>query len=102
MREETRKVDSAGLIRIDGDFYPLPKELSNKVVQVLVDDTTIVVTNQGALNAELDKADTVYRPEPQKMSGNTLPDLPIVAGAYAHNPIQRPLTDYSAYVGGWS
>lgn len=102
VREETRKVDSAGLIRIDGDFYPLPKELSNKVVQVLVDDTTIVVTNQGALIAELDKADTVYRPEPQKVSGNTLPDLPIVAEAYAHNPIQRPLTDYSAYVGGWS
>lgn len=30
VREETRKVDAAGLIRVDNEFYRLPNDLINK------------------------------------------------------------------------
>lgn len=39
VREETRKVDAAGLIRIDGNVYLLPRELAQKEVQLLVNDS---------------------------------------------------------------
>lgn len=66
VRKETRKVDAAGLIRVDGNAYLLPRELAQKEVQLLVDDVSIVVTRKARVIAELDKVDSVYKPRVQK------------------------------------
>lgn len=66
VREETRKVDAAGLIRVDGNAYLLPRELAQKEVQLLVDDVSIVVTRKARVIAELDKVDSVYKPRVSK------------------------------------
>mgnify|MGYP000273306065 CR=1 FL=1 len=77
VREETRKVDAAGLIRVDGNACLLPQELAQKEVQLLVDDVSIVVTRKARVIAELDKVDSVYKPRVHKESPRTekLPHL---------------------------
>lgn len=70
IREETRKVNGADLIRVDNNFYRLPCELINKDVQILVDDSTVIVSRKGVFVVELDKAASVYRPSLQKREGN--------------------------------
>lgn len=102
IREETRKVDSGGLIRIDNCFYRLPSELINKDVQILTDDTTIVVSRKGVFVMELDKASSVYRPAEQKEKEKS-PDIRSVNmdERYCRNTLQRPLSDYSKITGVW-
>lgn len=104
IREETRKVDGAGLIRIDNNFYRLPSELINKDVQILVDDTTVIVSRKGIFVAELDKATSVYRPSLQKENKPArFTELPPPLETYAKNSLQRPLQEYEKVIGGnWS
>ena len=104
IREETRKVDGAGLIRIDNNFYRLPSELINKDVQILVDDSTVIVSRKGVFVAELDKATSVYRPSLQKeQETKKFTELPTPLEAYTRNTLQRPLKEYEKITGGsWS
>lgn len=97
VREETRKVDAAGLIRVDGNAYLLPRELAQKEVQLLVDDVSIVVTRKARVIAELDKVDSVYKPRVQKESlrPEKLPHLPQIPDPlYCCNNLQRSLDVY--------
>lgn len=66
VREETRKVDAAGLIRVDGNAYQLAREFAQQEVQLLIDEFKIVVTRKARLIVELDKAGSVYKPLLQK------------------------------------
>lgn len=52
VREETREVDAAGLTRIDGNAYLMPRELAQKEVQLLVDDVSIVITRKARVIAD--------------------------------------------------
>lgn len=101
VREETRKVDAAGLIRVDNEFYRLPNDLINKEVQILMDDHTIVVSRKGNFIIELDKARSVYRPQQQKCEIRQPQALKSLDPTYAVNPLQRPLSDYSKVTGVW-
>ena len=101
VREETRKVDAAGLIRVDGNAYLLPRELAQKEVQLLVDDVSIVVTRKARVIAELDKVDSVYKPRVQKESlrPEKLPHLPQIPDPlYCCNNLQRSLDVYDLAV----
>lgn len=79
VREEARKVDAAGLIRVDGNAYRLAPELAQKEVQLLIDESKIVVTRKACFIVELDKTESVYKPKVQKESSRPgkLPDLPV-------------------------
>lgn len=102
VREETRKVDAAGLIRVDdGNACLLPQELAQKEVQLLVDDVSIVVTRKARVIAELDKVNSVYKPRVQKESPQTekLPHLPQLPDPlYRCNNLQRSLNVYDLAV----
>ena len=104
IREETRKVNGAGLILIDNNFYRLPSELINKDVQILVDDSTVIVSRKGVFVAELDKAASVYRPFLQKeQESKKFTELPTPLEIYTQNTLQRPLKEYEKITGGsWS
>ena len=100
LREEFRKVSSAGLIRIDSDFYRVPDDFANKEVQVLISDTTITVTRAGSPVIELDKVKEVYPPQTQEVNANDrdwldrLEQQRIETAAYHNNPLQRSTQDY--------
>ena len=101
IREETRKVNSSGLIRIDNAYYRLPDAVRNVSVQTLITDSTITVSKGGTVIMELDKARQVYQPGEQSFNRtNPLPALPPVQEQYAHNSLQRPLETYSQATGG--
>ena len=101
IREETRKVNSSGLIRIDNAYYRLPDAVRNVSVQTLITDSTITVSKGGTVIMELDKARQVYQPGEQSFNRtNPLPALPPVQEQYARNSLQRPLETYSQATGG--
>ena len=56
-------MDAAGLIRVDGNAYMLARELAQQEVQLLIDDSKIVVTRKARFIIELDKAESVYKPD---------------------------------------
>ena len=101
VREETRKVDGVGLIRVDNSYYRMPDAVRNMSVQTLITDNTIVVSSGGVVIIELDKAKGVYQPKEQTAAArDTLPKLPASAQIYSQNPLQRSLEVYSQAVGG--
>lgn len=105
VREETRKVDAAGLIRVDGNAYQLAKGLAHKEVQLLIDESSISVSRKGQFVIELDKAKSVYKPERQRETplGKKLQPLPEVKPEFKQNHLSRALITYSNVAGGtWS
>ena len=82
----------------------MPSELINKDVQILVDDSTVIVSRKGVFVAELDKATSVYRPSLQKeQETKKFTELPTPLEAYTRNTLQRPLKEYEKITGGsWS
>lgn len=66
LREETKKVNAASLIRVDGYAYLLARELAQQEIQLLIDDSKIVIARKACVIAELDKAGSVYKPRTQK------------------------------------
>lgn len=101
IREETRKVDSMGLVRIDNAYYRLPDAVKNMSVQTLITDSTITVSRGGIFIIELDKANEVYQPKEQNAEARIpLPELVPVAEPYANNSLQRSLKVYEKAVGG--
>lgn len=100
IREETRRVDKTGLIRVDNAYYRVPDCVANKDVQIMFDDNTIMVTRKGVLVIELDKTEGVYQPKQQQSQTVLSPaELPAVTSAYANNPLQRSLKDYAEAIG---
>lgn len=100
-REETRQVDSMGLIRVDNQYYRVPDAVKNMSVQTLITDTSIFVSNGGQFVVELNKATEVYHPklqpgEPPK----AVPALPTTIDPRFMNPLQRSLEPYSDLAGG--
>lgn len=96
--EENRKVDNAGLIRVDNNFYRLPNCYANKDVQILVYDNVITVSRKGVFIVDLDKAKSVYQPKFQTetspiQNAVVLPDA-VTENKYQNNPMQRNLLDY--------
>lgn len=103
LREETRIVDSCGLIRVDNEAYRVSDALIGKKVQVLISDTTIKVFYPGEPPIELDKATQVYSPRANK----EIRDEQAVAAfndadPLRNNPLQRSLQQYDEFTMPWS
>lgn len=99
LREEIRRVDSTGLIRVDNLFYRLSDEFINKDVQILADEQSITVSYKGQEIAKLDKTESVYRPEEQKLTIDVSP-LAMSYPEYCCNELQRSMKDYEEMTGG--
>lgn len=98
--EENRKVDSAGLIRVENNFYRLPNSYANKDVQILVHDNVITVSRKGVFIIELDKARSVYHPKPQIEDPQRV-NVPVSLASvensrFVFNPLGRNLEVYEA------
>ena len=110
IREENRRVNTSGLIRVDNQFYKVPDDLINKEVQILISETTITVLHPSLKTLDLDKAKQVYRPQEQPPVTEGLeaekaalkgavPVVPPEQNPYEHNPYGREPSSYNTAIG---
>ena len=100
LREESRKVDKTGLIQVDGRHYRVPDEYSQKDVQILMDDHSIMVYRKGDLVIELDKEKSVYTPTLQRVVDPKKNIAYQINQAYYNNPWNRPGSVYDSVIQG--
>ena len=110
IREENRRVNTSGLIRVDNQFYKVPDDLINKEVQILISETTITVLHPSLKTLDLDKAKQVYRPQEQPPVTEGLeaekaalkgavPVVPPEQNPYEYNPYGREPSSYNTAIG---
>lgn len=100
LREETRKVDKTGLIQVDGRHYRVPDEYSQKDVQILMDDHSIMVYRKGDFVIELDKETSVYMPTLQRVVDPNKDISYRINQAYCSNPWIRSGSVYDSVIQG--
>lgn len=100
LREETRKVDKTGLIQVDGRHYRVPDEYSQKDVQILMDDHSIMVYRKGDFVIELDKETSVYMPTLQRVVDPNKDISYQINQAYCSNPWIRSGSVYDSVIQG--
>lgn len=100
LREETRKVDKTGLIQVDGRHYRVPDEYSQKDVQILMDDHSIMVYRKGDFVIELDKETSVYMPTLQRAVDPNKDISYQINQAYCSNPWIRSGSVYDSVIQG--
>lgn len=100
LREETRKVDKTGLIQVDGRHYRVPDEYSQKDVQILIDDHSIMVYRKGDFVIELDKETSVYMPTLQRVVDPYKDISYQINQAYCSNPWIRSGSVYDSVIQG--
>lgn len=99
VREEERKVDSMGLIRIENKRYRVPDSVKHMSVQTLITDTAITVLHGGKTVIELDKVDSVYQIKEQDgPAPDPLPALVAVDSKWTNGELDRKLTDYEGMI----
>lgn len=100
LREGSRKGDKTGLIQVDGRYYRVPDEYSQKDVQILMDDHSIMVYRKGDLIVELDKESSVYTPSPQHVVDPSKNVVFQINQAYYSNPWLRSGSVYDRVIQG--
>ena len=100
LREESRKGGKTGLIQVDGRYYRVPDEYSQKDVQILMDDHSIIVYRKGDLIVELDKESSVYTPSPQHVVDPSQNVVFQINQAYYSNPWLRSGSVYDRVIQG--
>lgn len=100
LREETRKVDKTGLIQVDGRHYRVPDEYSQKDVQILMDDHSIMVYRKGDFVIEQDKETSVYMPTLQRVVDPYKDISYQINQAYCSNPWIRSGSVYDSVIQG--
>ena len=101
IREETRKADKCGLIRIDNKLYQVPKAYAEKNVMVQITDTEIILHDTDNKVIRIDKAASFYTAKLQEKSiiqdfNDISPDFEI----WGKNTLLRPLDKYEQITGG--
>ncbi len=100
IREETRKADKCGLIRIENKLYKLPKEYANQTVMLQITDTEIIFHTTDNQFTRLDSFASIYTARQQDKT--VLPPINQVSQDYAiwgNNTISRSLDAYAKLVG---
>ena len=85
IREETRKADKCGLIRIDNNLYQIPKAYAEKSVRVQITDTEIIFRDADNKVIRMDKESSFYTAKLQektiiKTFNDVSPDYEIWVG----------------------
>ena len=101
IREEIRKADKCGLIRIENKLYQLPKEYADLKVMVQITDTEIIFQDSDNRIIRMDKATSFYTTKLQeksttKMLNEVSPDYEI----WGSNSLSRSLDEYAKVTGG--
>lgn len=101
IREEKRKVDKCGLIRIENRLYKLPEQYSNQSVFVQITDTEIIIHEADNKVIRMDKTTSVYTTKPQEKS-TTKSDNSVSSDfeLWGRNTLARPLEAYESVIGG--
>jgi len=101
IREEKRKVDKCGLIRIENRLYKLPEQYSNQSVFVQITDTEIIIHEADNKVIRMDKTTSVYTAKSQEKS------TPVSENCvssdfelWGKNALARPLETYESAIGG--
>lgn len=98
VREETRKVNAQGFIRVDNQYYRVPDRFINQDVDLQIEEESILVSRKGRLIAELD-ARFPYCHEVQDHKRGLPVQLQDCYPEYQKNPLQRSLSRYEEYIG---
>ena len=101
IREEKRKVDKCGLIRIENRLYKLPEQYSNQSVFVQITDTEIIIHEADNKVIRMDKTTSVYTAKSQEKStpvseNSVSSDFEL----WGKNALARPLETYESAIGG--
>jgi transposase len=101
IREEKRKADKCGLIRVENRLYKLPEQYSNHSVFVQITDTEIIFHEADNKVIRMDKTTSVYTAKPQEKS------TPVSENCvssdfelWGKNALARPLEAYESAIGG--
>lgn len=101
IREEKRKVDKCGLIRIENRLYKLPEQYSNQSVFVQITDTEIIIHEADNKVIRMDKTTSVYTAKSQEKS-TPVPENSVSSDfeLWGKNALARPLETYESAIGG--
>lgn len=101
IREEIRKVDRCGLIRVENKLYQLPKEYADKKIIFQITDTEIIFHNADNKIIRMDKATSIYTTKLQEKSIiKTTNDISPDYDVWGNNSLSRSLDEYSKFTGG--
>ena len=101
IREEIRKVDRCGLIRVENKLYQLPKEYADKKIIFQITDTEIIFHNADNKIIRMDKATSIYTTKLQEKSIiKTTNDISPDYDVWGNNSLSRSLDEYSKFIGG--
>ena len=101
IREETRKADKCGLIRVENRLYKLPEQYSNQSVFIQITDTEIIFHDADNKVIRIDKATSFYTAKLQEKStikifNDVSPDYE----TWGQNSLSRSLDEYATVTGG--
>lgn len=101
IREETRKADKCGLIRVENRLYKLPEQYSNQSVFIQITDTEIIFHDADNKVIRIDKATSLYTAKLQEKStikifNDVSPDYE----TWGQNSLSRSLDEYAKVTGG--
>ena len=101
IREETRKADKCGLIRVENRLYKLPEQYSNQSVFIQITDTEIIFHDADNKVIRIDKATSFYTAKLQEKStikifNDVSPDYE----TWGQNSLSRSLDEYAKVTGG--
>ena len=101
IREETRKADKCGLIRVENRLYKLPEQYSNQSVFIQITDTEIIFHDADNKVIRIDKATSFYTAKLQEKStikifNDVSPDY----DTWGQNSLSRSLDEYAKVTGG--
>ena len=101
IREETRKADKCGLIRVENRLYKLPEQYSNQSVFIQITDTEIIFHDDDNKVIRIDKATSFYTAKLQEKStikifNDVSPDYE----TWGQNSLSRSLDEYAKVTGG--
>jgi transposase len=101
IREEIRKADKCGLIRIENKLYQIPKTYADKKIMVQITDTEIIFHDPDNRIIRMDKATSFYTTKLQEKSTTKMfNDISDDYEIWGNNSLSRSLNEYTKVTGG--
>ena len=101
IREEIRKADKCGLIRIENKLYQIPKTYADTKIMVQITDTEIIFHDPDNRIIRMDKATSFYTTKLQEKSTTKMfNDISDDYEIWGNNSLSRSLDEYAKVTGG--